>query len=331
MLIVGIDVSKDSLDCAGLAKDTGKQLGQRSFPNAPEGIERLLSWMRRLSIGGDANIHVIVEATACYHELVARSVVTANMDVCVANPARVRSFARGTGILTKTDQIDALVLVLARYGRLASPRMWKPPAKELDDLQALLSRLDEVEADLRREQNRLSQAQLRNCPIVVLESFSESMTAHKVQQKQLQKAIVLHIESFDALQVEFKRLMTIPAVGPKTAARMLVLLRSRHFENARQAAAFLGLVPVEHQSGRSVQGRPHLSNAGNPRLRAALYMAAVVAIRVNPDIRAQQTRLLGRGKAKMSTLGAEMRKLVHLCFGVLKSKRDYEATATVPA
>lgn len=329
MLIVGIDVSKDSLDCAGLAKDTGKQLGQRSFPNAPEGIERLLSWMRRLSSGGDASIHVIVEATACYHELVARSVVAANMDVCVANPARVRSFARGTGILTKTDQIDALVL--ARYGRLASPRVWKPPAKELDDLQALLSRLDEVEADLRREQNRHSQAQHRNCPIVVLESFLESMTAHKAQQKQLQKAIVLHIESFEALQVEFKRLMTIPAVGPKTAARMLVLLRSRYFENARQAAAFLGLVPVEHQSGRSVQGRPHLSKAGNPRLRAALYMAAVVAIRVNPDIRAQQTRLLGRGKAKMSTLGAAMRKLVHLCFGVLKSKRDYEAAATVPA
>jgi transposase len=88
-------------------------------------------------------------------------------------------------------------------------------------------------------------------------------------------------------------------------------------------AAFLGLVPIERQSGRSVRGRPRLSKAGNPRLRAALYMAAVVATKLNPDIRAQQQRLLARGKAKMATLGAAMRKLVHICFGVLKSKDGY--------
>ena len=329
MLIIGVDVSQDSLDCASLVKDTGKQLGQRSFPNAPDGVERLLTWARRLPNTEDASIHLIVEATACYHELIARSVAATNMSVSVANPARVRSFARGTGVLTKTDRIDALVL--ARYGQLASPKLWKPPAKELEDLQALISRLDEVEADLRREQNRLDQARHRECPAVVLESFLESISANKARKKVLQKATLLHTEAFTTLQVDFKRLLTIPAVGPKTAARMLVLLRSRHFENARQVAAFLGLVPVEHQSGKSIQGRPHLSKAGNPRLRAALYMAAVVAIKVNPDIRSQQARLLGRGKAKMSTLGAAMRKLVHLCFGVLKSCRDYEAPAAVSA
>ena len=86
----------------------------------------------------------------------------------------------------------------------------------------------------------------------------------------------------------------------------------------------LYLVPVEHQSGSSVARRPHLSKAGNPRLRAALYMAAVVAVRFNPDVKALYERLLARGKPKMAALGAAMRKLVHLCFGVLKHQANYQ-------
>ncbi|WP_084731840.1 transposase [Microvirga vignae] len=85
----------------------------------------------------------------------------------------------------------------------------------------------------------------------------------------------------------------------------------------------MGLVPIERQSGRSARGRPRLSKAGNSRLRAALYMAAIVATKLNPDIKAQQQRLLGRGKATMSSLGAAMRKLVHICSGELKSQDSY--------
>jgi transposase len=283
LLFVGIDVSKDRLDCAVIAADTGKLLCQRSFPNAREGINSLLPWVRHLPIAAEAGIHVVVEATADYHELVAHGVVAEGMAVSVANPARVRSFARGIGILSKTDQVDAFVL--ARYGRLARPKLWHPPAQEVVELQALLSRLDDVEADMRREANRHEQARARACPKAVSLSFLESMQTLKAQRQTLQKAIAAHFDASEALREDYKRLLTIPAVGPKTAARMLVLLRSRNFESARQAAAFLGLVPIERQSGRSVQGRPHLSRAGNPRLRAALYMAAVVGTNTSRLIR----------------------------------------------
>lgn len=328
MPIVGIDVSKDRLDCAAIARGTGRELGQRSFPNASGSIVDLLSWIRRLAGTTNDITHVVVEATAGYHELIARGLVASGITVSVCNPARVRSFALGLGILSKTDQIDALVL--ARYGRLAHPKLWHPPTPKLAELQALLSRLDDIEADLRREANRYEQAQARACPGAVSQSFLASMEALKAQRQALEKAIAAHIDSFDELRGDFRRLLTIPAVGPKTAARMLVLLRSRDFENARQAAAFLGLVPVERQSGRSVQGRPHLSKSGNPRLRAALYMAAVVATKLNPDVNALQIRMLDRGKTKMAALGAAMRKLVHLCFGVLKSGRNYTPANAKP-
>src|SRR5436190_16318120 len=133
MLFVGADVSKDRLDCAVITADTGKLLGQRSFLNASEGIGRLLAWVRRLSGADDASIHVVVEATGRYHELVANGVVAAGMVVSVSNPARVRSFARGIGILSKTDQIDAFVL--ARYGQLARPKLWHPPERDVAELQ----------------------------------------------------------------------------------------------------------------------------------------------------------------------------------------------------
>ena len=111
---------------------------------------------------------------------------------------------------------------------------------------------------------------------------------------------------------------------------MLVLLRSHDFRSAREVAAFVGLVPVERQSGLNA-GRSHLSKAGNPRLRAALYMAAIVASKLNPDVRAHYEHLVAAGKPKMVALGAAMRKLVHLCFGVWKSGDVYRPRRHVTA
>jgi Transposase IS116/IS110/IS902 family. len=139
----------------------------------------------------------------------------------------------------------------------------------------------------------------------------------------LQTAIDEHIDRHPGLKADRARLLSIPAVGEKTANRMLAVLKSRSFKSAEQAAAFLGLVPVEHQSGSSVQKRPRLSKNGDAKTRAVLYMAAIVATRYNPDIKALYERLCAKGKAKMAALGAAMRKLVHLCFGVLKHQQDY--------
>jgi transposase len=329
MVFLGIDVSKGRLDCAVLAAEGGRPLGRRSFRNDAEGAERAATWTTQVSGAAAADTHVILEATAAYHEPVARRLAALGMRVSIVNPAQVRSFAKGIGVLGKTDRIDAQLL--ARYGQLARPRAWLPPARALLDLQGLLARLDDIEADLRREGNRLEQARTRGCPDVVEQSLLASLAALESSRETLRRAIVAHVAAHGELQADLERLLTIPAVGPKTAVRMLAMLRARGFDSARQAAAYLGLVPVERQSGKSVRGRPRLSRAGNPRLRAALYMAAVVGIRRNPDLKAQHERLLGRGKCKMAALSAAMRKLVHLCFGVLKGEGGYRAGAATPA
>ncbi len=333
MVFLGIDVPKGRLDRAVLAAGGGKPLGRRAFPNDAGGAEQAASWATRVSGATAADTHVILEATAAYHELAAHRLAAAGMRVSIVNSARVRSFAKGLGIPGKTDPIDARLL--ARYGQLVRPRAWRPPARALLELEALLARLDDIEADLRREENRLEQARTRGCHQVVERSLLESIAALKARSGDLRRAVAAHVAAHvaadAALQADLDRLLTIPAVGPKTATRMLLMLRAREFDSARQAAAFLGLAPVERRSGKSLRGPPRLSRAGKPRLRAALDMAAMVAARPNPDIRAQHERLLGRGKCKMAALGAAMRKLVHLCFGVLKGEAGYRAGAATPA
>src|SRR3954466_5671193 len=149
MVFLGIDVSKGRLDCALLADEGGSPLGRRAFPNDAGGTERAASWASRVSGAAAADTHVILEATAAYHEPAARQLAALGMRVSVVNPARVRSFAKGLGILGKTDRIDARLL--ARYGPLVRPRAWQPPAEAVAwqppaeavaDLQALVARLD---------------------------------------------------------------------------------------------------------------------------------------------------------------------------------------------
>jgi transposase len=190
----------------------------------------------------------------------------------------------------------------------------------------LLARCDGIEQDLQREKNRQEKAKISLAPEDVISSLSLMIAQLETEQKRLDKLIEDHLNKHDKLKENKALLESIPAVGKVIATRMLMVIGSRQFDDAHQCAAYLGLVPMQHESGSSVKGRAHLSKAGNPIIRAKLYMAAVVAIRYNPDIKAQYERLTSKGK--MSALGAAMRKLVQICFGVLKHQTPYQPQST---
>lgn len=202
---------------------------------------------------------------------------------------------------------------------------WQPPSHEARALQALLARRGAVAEDLRRELNRQEKAEATDTPRLIAQSIAHSIRFLEAELKRLQQAIDDHIDRHPDLKRDMALLTSIPAVGERVGGNLLAVMRAHHFKSAEQVAAYLGLVPVERQSGSSVLGRARLSKAGPARIRAVLYMAAVVATRCNPHVKALYERLLARGKSKMSALGAAMRKLVHLCFGVLKTQRPYRA------
>lgn len=323
MAIIGIDVSKAKLDCFWL-KDAVRRTGKaKVFKNSPEDFAALVRWMVAHTGETPEKLHFILEATGIYHEALAHALHAEGTKVFVVNPAVVRDYAKSLGVRTKTDKQDSVVLALLGTRETLQP--WQPEPVEIRTLKALLARYEAVKQDHQRERNRLEKAQITQVSEVVLQSIHTLLTELKKEQDRLEKCIRQHIDQHPGLLRDRRLLESIPGIGPVVSALMLAVIRSRSFASAAQCAAFLGLVPVQHESGSSVRGPSRLSKAGNATVRAKLYMAAVVAIQYNPDIKHQYERLLKNGKSKMAALGAAMRKLVHICFGVLKHQTTYQA------
>ena len=321
MEILGIDVSKAKLDCVWLRDTVNLKVKGKVFANSAAGHEALLAWALKQTGGLAGELRCVMEATGIYHEGLAYALHAAGVEVVVANPAQVRDYAKSLGTRTKTDARDALVI--ARYGTTTALRVWQPEPAEVRRLKALLGRLEAVKQDIQRELNRLEKAQITDTSTEVITSIETVRRQLNEEKARLEALIDDHIDQHPGLKQDRTLLETVPGVGPVIAQQMVALLRGRSFTSAAQCAAFLGLVPVQHESGTSVRGRSHLSKAGNASLRAKLYMAAIVATRYNPDIRRQYQRLLQHGKCSMSALGAAMRKLVHICFGVIKHQTPY--------
>lgn len=320
MNIIGIDVSKEKLDCAW-PREEGK-LKTKVFSNAIAGWQELIEWSLKNTGLEIEQLHFVMEATGIYHEQLATSLYDAGAKVSVVNPAQVKLYAQGLGVRTKNDKKDSVVL--ARYGLKETPKLWQPEPLEIHTLKALIARLDGIEKDLQREKNRQEKALISKAPEEVINSLSQMIELLETEQQRLDGLIDEHINKYEKLKENKALLESIPGVGKVIATRMLMVIGSRQFESASQCSAYLGLVPVQHESGSSIRGRSRLSKAGNPVIRAKLYMATVVATRYNPDIKAQYERLTSKGKSKMSALGAAMRKLVQICFGVLKHQQPYQ-------
>jgi len=318
MFYLGVDVSKAKLDCLLLDSTTGK-VKSKSIQNTNAGFKLLIEWLAEKKA---PNAHVIMEPTGVYHEPAALALADAGLTLSLVNPAQLRQFAQGLGVKNKTDKADSTVL--ARYGATLKPEAWQPPSKSARHLKALLARRDAVADDLQREQNRQEAIEFAVSPDEVKQSIIQSISFLQTELKRLEETINEHIDSDPDLRSKKDLLETIPGVGERVSSNLTALFAAKSFDTAEQLAAYLGLVPVQWESGTSVRGRPRLSKAGPSHLRKLLYMPAVVARQHNPHIKAFSDRLLAKGKTKMAVIGACMRKLAHLCFGVVHTGRPYD-------
>ncbi|MGA7954233.1 MAG: transposase [Gloeobacterales cyanobacterium] len=158
------------------------------------------------------------------------------------------------------------------------------------------------------------------------------LTFLKEQVKTVKKRLLEHIQAHDPLQAQHELLTTIVGVGADTAARVLAEIGSiKHFDSARQLAAFAGLTPQEHESGTSVKGKTRLCKIGNRRLRKALYFPALNLLQRCPQAQVFRDRLLAAGKSKMQVVGALMHKLIRVIYGVLKSGQPFDPEKLLPA
>jgi transposase len=240
--------------------------------------------------------------------------------VSVVNPAAIKAFAAAQLSRTKTDKVDAELI--ARFCSTQQPPGWTPPAVEVRELQALVRRLESLQEMRTREANRLQ-------AIITVEAVKSSVEAHVAylaeQIKQTEALIRQHVGNHPTLKQQCELLSSIPGIGETTAALLLAEVTDiTQYRSARQVAAYAGLVPRERHSGSSVRGRTRLSKIGNARLRKALYFPAITALRCSSFFQSWAKGLEERGKCKMSIIGAVMRKLIHLAYGVLKTGQPFD-------
>lgn len=316
----GIDVSKSKLDCAWLRDPETGKLKTKALPNNIKGFGQLTDWLIKQAGEQPSEIHIVMEATGVYHEALALYLFEQGFRVSVANPLHVKRFAESLAVVHKTDKKDSIVL--AKFCHSIKPQLWQPEALEVRELKALLARLEALEKDLQREENRQEKANISQASDIVIESLAKMIEVLKAEKKRLENQIDDHIDKYPHLRQNRQLMESIPGVGPVVSRVMLSVMESRSFKNAGQLAAFLGLIPKLRESG-TFKGRTMLSKTGPAGVRATLYMAAVVAIRHNPDIKRQYERLLQNGKTSMQAIGAAMRKLVQICFGVVKHQDKY--------
>jgi len=310
---LGIDIAKAKFQVA-LRTPEGK-LRQKSCPNTAAGFAELGAWLTRHGVD---RVHACLEATGTFGEALAAWLYDAGHGVSVVNPAVIHAYARAHLMRTKTDALDAALI--ADFTATQHPALWAPPAVEIRQLQALVRRLDALYAMRTQEVNRLA----AGVSVAEVRASIEAVVAHLDEQvAQVRRLIRQHIDRHPPLRQQRDLLTTIPGIGEATAAVLMAELFAKSYANARQAAAFAGLVPRIRESG-TMRGRARLSKVGTSRLRKALYFPALTALRHNPTIRAVRIRLQATGKPPMVIVGAAMRKLIHLAYGVLKSGRAYE-------
>jgi len=317
--IVGIDVAKKKFDVALLR---GEKPVSGAFKNTPEGFAMFQRWLER---HGVERVHACMEATGTYGEDLATYLHSAGHVVSVVNPARIKGFAQSELSRTKTDKVDAALI--ARFCKAMQPEPWQPPSADVRELQSLVRRLESLNDMLNQETNRLTITRG-----IARESIERTIRHIETEIATTKRLIRDHIDGNPDLRNKRDLLESIPGIGPTTSAMALAEFGDvTRFHDARCMASFCGLTPRHRQSGTSVRGKSMLSKTGSSRIRKALFMPALSAIKYNPIIAAFRARLLANGKQRMVIVGAIMRKLVHIIYGVLKSGRPFDPAIAAAA
>ncbi|WP_434710125.1 IS110 family transposase (plasmid) [Rhizobium sp. YTUHZ045] len=300
--MVGIDVSKAHFDVAV----EGKRAVVR-FDNDAPGRAALATAIAGAELA-------VVEATGGYEMAIVRALMAAGIAVAVVNPRQVRDFARASGRLAKTDQVDARVIL--HFARAMRPAQ----IPHIDDgriaLAALVTRRRQLIDMAVAEKNRLEHA-----PQAVATLIGETLAALKSQLARVDAAIALAIEAEPDMAARRDLLLTVPGIGEVGAAVLIAELPELGAIDDKKLAALVGVAPVAHDSG-TWRGQRHIAG-GRATVRCALYMATLSAIRCSPAIKAFHKRLRAAGKPPKVALVAAMRKFIVMINTIIKRRTPW--------
>ena len=315
--VLGIDISKVTFNVALFRQGKFKH---KRFSNHPDGFKELVCWLHKQEA---TRLHACLEATSHYGEALAEFLHDAGFVVSVVNPARIKGYAQSELVRTKTDKTDAALI--ARFCAAMRPAVWQPEPQEIRVLRAYVRRLEALIDMRQQERNRLEAADA-----ILVETIQSHIAYLEQDIQQTRQRINDHIDNHTYLRDKKRLLDSIPGIGAATIHVILSeFAQVQRFKNAKHLAAFIGVAPRIFESGTSVRGRSRMSKIGRSQLRKAFFLPAMVALRYNPIIKSFGERLLASGKTKMQVIGAAMRKLIHIVYGILKNGVPFDETFLV--
>ena len=317
----GCDVSKDHLDVCLQCSDARSR--QRRFENTPEGRRKLIAWLIREG----RRVRIAVEATGSYSlDLVLALHGAERVGLMVVNPKAAKKFAEARMQRSKTDRLDAQSICDFAH-RMPFVR-WDPPAAGVLELRGIARRIQALTSERTRELSRLGHARAsETTPPVVINDIEVNLRHLGRRLEEMLRQALKVVRRHAKLQASFEHLASVGGIGTKSAVLLLPeLMALPEGMTVRQWVAHVGLDPRKYESGSSVERRERISKVGNVRLRRALYMPALVAIRCEPHVRAFYEKLLSKGKEPIVAVVAVMRKLLHAIYGMLKHDQDFDGS-----
>lgn len=304
--IVGIDVSKDRLDVALAASDTAFFV-----ENSHAGIDDLAQRLK----GVNADI-VALEATGGFETLAVAKLSAAGFAVIVVNPAQVRAYANAIGRRAKTDAVDAAVI--AAFVSATKPQIRPLRDQQSQLLSALVDRRRQIVQMIVAEENRLRMALEK----ATRKSIQRLLAALHREVDSIDAEMDDHIRKSPVWRVREALLTSVPGVGPATARTLLAEMPELGSLDRRQIASLAGLAPWTRQSGKW-KGKSFIGG-GRGKVRAVLFMAALVAARYNPVLKAFRDRLVQAGKPKIVAIVATMRKLLTMLNAIIRDTKPWQ-------
>ncbi len=302
------------------ATQVGGRQEAGELENAPEAIARFVARQRARC----GTLRVVMEATGIYYLDLAVQLVAAGAEVMVLNPKAAHHFARAMSQRSKTDALDARMLLA--YLQRMDFVPWHPPAPAVLELRQLgrhLARLVEQRVRLKNQLHALRSTV--SSPQIVIEDVEGELTTLERRVERLTAEALARVQGDAALAARFQALDSIIGIGPTSALALLAeLLVLPQDINSRACVCHAGLDVRIHRSGSSVELAPRLSKHGNKYLRRALYMPALVAVVHDPHARAFRDRLIARGKKKMQAIAAIMRKLLTAAWALVRNPAPYD-------
>ena len=304
---IGIDVSKVGLEIA--VRPVNEQW---SAKNRVEDFSELIERFLQL-----APERIILEGTGGWETTLANYLAAAGLPVVVINPRQARDFARSTGQLTKTDKVDARML--AHFGEAIMPPVRPLPDEQTQALAALIARRHQLIEMLRAERTRLGSYQQRSALKRDLEAHIKWLES---RIGRLDDDLRDHLQKSPVWRVNDELLQSVPGVGHVTSLTLLSLLPELGTLSDKAIVALVGLAPRARESGKR-RGKAQIMG-GRGRVRSALYMAGITAIRCNPVIKTFYQHLLAKGKPKKLAITACMRKLLVILNAMIKKQKHWQ-------